>query len=56
MTPAPLRPNDFTMAGFKDIVLAAKASHVIVPFRDVENVTQGKPYLILRHDVDRSAP
>jgi hypothetical protein len=42
------------MAGFRDILSAAQASYTIVPFREVENVPRGKPYLILRHDVDHS--
>lgn len=54
MQPAQRRPHDFSLAGIRDILSAAAATHAIVPFRDLDRATPGKPFLILRHDVDHS--
>ncbi|MBI4338634.1 MAG: hypothetical protein HY680_01630 [Chloroflexi bacterium] len=54
MQSATARPNDFSLAGIKDILSTAASTHAIVPFRDLERAEPGKPVLILRHDVDHS--
>ena len=46
--------SDFTLKGFRAIILAALPHYSVIPFRDVDLVATDKPFIIMRHDVDHS--